>query len=99
MLKTLQKGAMIQLERRGYYIVDVAAFPPGKPMLLIKIPDGTATLISLCCCCIILLTSSKNGSRALSSVSNPITNTELRSIVEVCPILSSWCKAGVEIQQ
>merc|ERR1719359_1852971 len=41
-LKTLQKGEKIQLERRGYYIVDSAAFPPGKPMLLIKIPDGKA---------------------------------------------------------
>jgi len=41
-LKTLQKGETIQLERRGYYIVDGAAFPPGKPMLLLKIPDGKA---------------------------------------------------------
>lgn len=39
-LKTLQKGDKIQLERRGYFIVDSAAFPPGKPMLLLKIPDG-----------------------------------------------------------
>jgi glutamyl-tRNA synthetase len=39
-LKTLQKGESIQLERRGYYIVDSAAFPPGKPMVLLKIPDG-----------------------------------------------------------
>lgn len=42
LLKTLQKGDSIQLERRGYYIVDQSAFPPGKPMLLIKIPDGKA---------------------------------------------------------
>merc|ERR1719329_88314 len=42
MLKTLQKGATIQLERRGYYIIDSAAFPAGKPMTLIKIPDGKA---------------------------------------------------------
>jgi glutamyl-tRNA synthetase len=42
LLKTLPKGSMLQLERRGYYIVDVPAFPLGKPMLLIKIPDGKA---------------------------------------------------------
>merc|ERR1712157_330442 len=42
LLKTLQKGDSIQLERRGYYIVDTPAFPPGTPMLLIKIPDGKA---------------------------------------------------------
>jgi len=41
-LKTLQKGDKIQLERRGYYIVDSPAFPPGKPMMLLKIPDGKA---------------------------------------------------------
>lgn len=41
-LKTLQAGTSIQLERRGFYIVDQAAFPPGKPMVLNKIPDGKA---------------------------------------------------------
>jgi glutamyl-tRNA synthetase len=41
-LKGLQKGDAMQLERRGYYIVDSIAFPPGKPMVLIKIPDGKA---------------------------------------------------------
>lgn len=40
LLKTLQKGDKMQLERRGYYIVDQAAFPPGQTMILIKIPDG-----------------------------------------------------------
>merc|ERR1719193_575044 len=41
-LKTLSKGTSIQLERRGYFIVDSIAFPPGKGMVLIKIPDGKA---------------------------------------------------------
>mmetsp|Transcript_106955 Transcript_106955/g.255249 ORF Transcript_106955/g.255249 Transcript_106955/m.255249 type:complete len:863 (+) Transcript_106955:64-2652(+) len=44
LLKTLPKGTKIQLERRGYYIVDKAAFQPGRlqsePMVLVKIPDG-----------------------------------------------------------
>lgn len=43
LLKTLAKGDKMQLERRGYYIVDQPAFQPGmgsQPMVLIKIPDG-----------------------------------------------------------
>eukprot|EP00434_Breviolum_minutum_P027522 symbB.v1.2.024337.t1/scaffold2296.1/size83103/2 len=44
LLKTLPKGCKIQLERRGYYIVDRPAFQPGRqksePMVLVKIPDG-----------------------------------------------------------
>eukprot|EP00931_Biecheleriopsis_adriatica_P116020 TRINITY_DN91734_c0_g1_i1.p1 TRINITY_DN91734_c0_g1~~TRINITY_DN91734_c0_g1_i1.p1 ORF type:complete len:858 (-),score=261.46 TRINITY_DN91734_c0_g1_i1:137-2710(-) len=46
LLKTLPKGQKMQLERRGYYIVDQPAFQPGslgkpgQPMVLIKIPDG-----------------------------------------------------------
>jgi len=43
LLKTLSPGDKLQVERRGYFIVDEAAFPPGKPMVLIKIPDGKAT--------------------------------------------------------
>eukprot|EP00933_Yihiella_yeosuensis_P023603 TRINITY_DN1837_c0_g1_i4.p1 TRINITY_DN1837_c0_g1~~TRINITY_DN1837_c0_g1_i4.p1 ORF type:complete len:854 (-),score=251.85 TRINITY_DN1837_c0_g1_i4:116-2677(-) len=46
LLKTLPRGEKIQLERRGYFIVDEPAFRPGqaeeKPMVLIKIPDGKA---------------------------------------------------------
>merc|ERR1712048_201777 len=44
LLKTLPKGSKIQLERRGYFIVDVPAFCPEKrtAMVLIKIPDGKA---------------------------------------------------------
>ncbi|CAK9097050.1 unnamed protein product [Durusdinium trenchii] len=44
LLKTLPKGFKIQLERRGYYIVDRPFFQPGQqkpePMVLVKIPDG-----------------------------------------------------------
>eukprot|EP00928_Gymnodinium_smaydae_P087608 TRINITY_DN71851_c0_g1_i1.p1 TRINITY_DN71851_c0_g1~~TRINITY_DN71851_c0_g1_i1.p1 ORF type:complete len:880 (+),score=173.86 TRINITY_DN71851_c0_g1_i1:47-2641(+) len=40
LLKTLAKGEKIQLERRGYFIVDKPSFPPGQPVVLIKIPDG-----------------------------------------------------------
>merc|ERR1712217_809069 len=42
LLKTLKQGDKMQLERRGYFIVDVPAFPPGKTMVLLKIPDGKA---------------------------------------------------------
>lgn len=47
LLKTLQKGDKIQLERRGYYIVDSCAFPPGEPVVLVKIPDGKASNMSV----------------------------------------------------
>eukprot|EP01102_Stenamoeba_stenopodia_P010983 TRINITY_DN3353_c0_g1_i2.p1 TRINITY_DN3353_c0_g1~~TRINITY_DN3353_c0_g1_i2.p1 ORF type:complete len:803 (-),score=264.40 TRINITY_DN3353_c0_g1_i2:99-2477(-) len=40
-LKTLQKGQKLQLERRGYYIVD-KAFSEGE-LVLIEIPDGKIT--------------------------------------------------------
>jgi len=47
MLKTLNRGDKMQLERRGYFIVDKVAFPPGTPMVLIKIPDGRAKDMSM----------------------------------------------------
>lgn len=47
LLKTLQKGDKIQLERRGYYIIDSIAFPPGEPVVLVKIPDGKASNMSI----------------------------------------------------
>jgi len=40
LLKTLKKGERIQLERRGFFIVDEQALPPRKTMVMIKIPDG-----------------------------------------------------------
>ncbi len=39
-MRTLQKGDVIQLERKGYYIVDEPLTKPGKPIVLFLIPDG-----------------------------------------------------------
>merc|ERR1719331_981869 len=41
MLKTLQKGAKLQLERRGYFVVHQVAFRD-QPMVLVETPDGRA---------------------------------------------------------
>lgn len=41
LLKSLGKGETIQLERRGFFIVDEIAYPAEKPIVLVKIPDGT----------------------------------------------------------
>eukprot|EP00798_Chlamydomonas_sp_ICE-L_P023367 gene23367-30628_t len=39
-MRSLQKGDIIQLERKGYYIVDEPQLKPGKPIVLLSIPDG-----------------------------------------------------------
>lgn len=39
-MRTLQKGDILQLERKGYFIVDEPLTKPGKPMMLFCIPDG-----------------------------------------------------------
>jgi len=39
-LRILQKGDRIQLERRGYFIVDEPYLLSSKPIVLISIPDG-----------------------------------------------------------
>ncbi|RUS22636.1 tRNA synthetases class I, catalytic domain-containing protein [Endogone sp. FLAS-F59071] len=39
----LNKGDIIQFERRGYYIVDVPFENPSTPLVLICIPDGKAS--------------------------------------------------------
>ncbi len=41
-LKNVSKGTVLQLERRGYYIVDVPYDPmnPERPIILFNIPDG-----------------------------------------------------------
>eukprot|EP00192_Tetraselmis_astigmatica_P007072 CAMPEP_0117656620 /NCGR_PEP_ID=MMETSP0804-20121206/4900_1 /TAXON_ID=1074897 /ORGANISM="Tetraselmis astigmatica, Strain CCMP880" /LENGTH=718 /DNA_ID=CAMNT_0005463031 /DNA_START=7 /DNA_END=2163 /DNA_ORIENTATION=- len=41
-MRTLQKGDIIQLERKGYFIVDAPLLKAGKPMVLLSIPDGKA---------------------------------------------------------
>lgn len=45
-LRTLQRGASIQLERRGYFFLDQAAVGEGKKMRLNFIPDGKAKAMS-----------------------------------------------------
>ncbi len=46
-MRTLQKGDIIQLERRGYFIVDVPLTKPGtQPMVLFEIPDGRPTKVN-----------------------------------------------------
>ena len=39
-MRVLQKGEVIQLERKGYFIVDEPYTKPGKPIVLFLIPDG-----------------------------------------------------------
>lgn len=39
-MRNLQKGDVLQLERKGYYIVDVPYLRKEKPVTLISIPDG-----------------------------------------------------------
>jgi glutamyl-tRNA synthetase len=39
-MRSLQHGDIIQLERKGFYKVDEAQTRPGKPLLLLAIPDG-----------------------------------------------------------
>eukprot|EP00195_Chlamydomonas_chlamydogama_P010601 CAMPEP_0202902822 /NCGR_PEP_ID=MMETSP1392-20130828/17067_1 /ASSEMBLY_ACC=CAM_ASM_000868 /TAXON_ID=225041 /ORGANISM="Chlamydomonas chlamydogama, Strain SAG 11-48b" /LENGTH=734 /DNA_ID=CAMNT_0049589629 /DNA_START=191 /DNA_END=2395 /DNA_ORIENTATION=- len=39
-MRTLQKGDIIQLERKGYFIVDEPLTKAGKPIVLFSIPDG-----------------------------------------------------------
>ena len=39
-MRTLQKGDIIQFERKGYFIVDEPLIKPGKPIVLFCIPDG-----------------------------------------------------------
>ncbi len=39
-MRTLQKGDVIQLERKGYFIVDVPLVRSGQPIALFSIPDG-----------------------------------------------------------
>jgi hypothetical protein len=43
-LRTLHKGEVVQLERKGYFIVDRAweAAHPDRPIVLFNIPDGRA---------------------------------------------------------
>lgn len=39
-MRTLQKGQVLQLERRGYFIVDQPLYKAAKPIILYAVPDG-----------------------------------------------------------
>ena len=39
-MRTLQKGEHLQLERKGYYVVDRPYMGPGQPIKLLSVPDG-----------------------------------------------------------
>jgi glutamyl-tRNA synthetase len=43
-MKSMKKGDILQLERKGYYIIDVPydENSPTKPIVLFDIPDGRA---------------------------------------------------------
>lgn len=39
-MRALQKGDIIQLERKGFYKVDQPMLKPDQPLLLFNVPDG-----------------------------------------------------------
>lgn len=39
-MRALQHGAVLQLERKGYWRVDATTPTPGQPLVLLNIPDG-----------------------------------------------------------
>ncbi|KAF9593617.1 hypothetical protein IFM89_024301 [Coptis chinensis] len=39
-MRNLQRGEILQLERKGYFICDVPYFRSSKPIVLLSIPDG-----------------------------------------------------------
>lgn len=39
-MRSLRKGEVIQLERKGYFICDAPLLRPPKPIVLFSIPDG-----------------------------------------------------------
>lgn len=45
-MRTLQRGTVLQLERRGYFIVDSPLFKVGKPLALFAVPDGRTKSVS-----------------------------------------------------
>jgi len=45
-LRNIQRGSVIQLQRRGYFIVDRPCTGEGKPIVLILIPDGKSKAVS-----------------------------------------------------
>lgn len=39
-MRNLQRGEILQLERKGYFICDAPYIRPSKPVVLYAIPDG-----------------------------------------------------------
>ena len=39
-MRSLKAGAIVQLERKGFYRVDVPALDDARPMVLFAVPDG-----------------------------------------------------------
>lgn len=39
-MRNIQRGDILQLERKGYFKCDVPFIRPSKPMVLFAIPDG-----------------------------------------------------------
>lgn len=39
-MRNLQRGEILQLERKGYFRCDVPFIRPSKPIVLFAIPDG-----------------------------------------------------------
>ena len=39
-MRTMRKGEIIQVERRGFYVCDVPYVRPSEPMVLYFVPDG-----------------------------------------------------------
>jgi glutamyl-tRNA synthetase len=46
-MTSVKKGDIIQLERKGYYIVDQPYGGPDKPAMLFNIPDGRTKNLGL----------------------------------------------------
>ena len=45
-MRALQKGDIIQLERKGYFIVDSPLLRREEPIVLLSIPDGRKQSVS-----------------------------------------------------
>ncbi|PSS13896.1 Glutamate--tRNA ligase [Actinidia chinensis var. chinensis] len=45
-MRNLQRGEILQLERKGYFICDVPFVRPSKPIVLFAIPDGRQQTVS-----------------------------------------------------
>ena len=51
-MRSLKKGEVLQLERKGYFIVDKAFESPSSPMVLFAIPRRTDKDVGCLCRCV-----------------------------------------------